>query len=231
MTQQARQLTAEVISIGDEMTSGARLDTNAQWLSRRLGNLGIKVSFHTTVADTLEQNVDVFRVAAERVDLMVSTGGLGPTQDDLTREALADLIGAPLELNPLAMQHIEQMFSRRKRDMPERNRVQAMFPIGSQQIFNPQGTAPGIDMVIPRVESGQSRLFALPGVPAEMKRMFDETVAPRILEEKGPGTEIKQHVMKFFGTGESDMENRLGSMIARDREPRVGITVSTATIS
>ena len=231
MTQQTRQLTAEVISIGDEMTSGARLDTNTQWLSRRLGDLGIKVSFHTTVADTLEQNVDVFRIAAERVDILVSTGGLGPTRDDLTREALANVLGTPLELNPSAMQHIEQMFARRKRKMPERNRVQAMFPTGSQQIFNPQGTAPGIDMMIPREESGQSRVFALPGVPAEMKRMFDETVAERILAENGPGTEIKQHVMKFFGTGESDMENRLGSMIARDREPRVGITVSTATIS
>lgn len=231
MTEQTRQLTAEVISIGDEMTSGARLDTNTQWLSRRLGELGIKVSFHTTVADTLEQNIDVFRIAAERVDIIVSTGGLGPTRDDLTREALSKLIGKPLELNPLAMQHITQMFSRRKRDMPERNRVQAMFPSGSQQIFNPQGTAPGIDMVIPRQQTGDSRIFALPGVPAEMKRMFDETAAPRILKQKGPGTVIQQHVMKFFGTGESDMEHRLGPMIARDREPRVGITVSTATIS
>ncbi len=231
MAQKTRQLTAEVISIGDEMTSGARLDTNAQWLSRRLGELGIRVSFHTTVADTLEQNVDIFRIAGERVDIIVSTGGLGPTRDDLTREALSKLIGKPLELNPSAMQHIEQMFSRRKREMPERNRVQAMFPRGSQQILNPQGTAPGIDMVFTRQQNGDSRIFALPGVPAEMKRMFDETVAPRILEEKGTDTEIQHHVMKFFGTGESDMENRLGPMIARDREPRVGITVSTATIS
>lgn len=231
MTQQASQLTAEVISIGDEMTSGARLDTNTQWLSRRLGELGIKVCFHTTVADTLQHNVDVFRTAAERVDILVSTGGLGPTRDDLTREALSALIGKPLEMNPEAMRHIEQMFARRKRDMPERNQVQAMFPTGSQQIFNPQGTAPGIDMLIPRHQGGEARVFALPGVPAEMKRMFDDTVAARILERKGAGTEIKQHVMKFFGTGESDMEHRLGPMIARDREPRVGITVSTATIS
>ena len=86
-------------------------------------------------------------------------------------------------------------------------------------------------MMIARKCTTQSRVFALPGVPAEMKRMFDETVAPRILETTGGGSEIKQHVMKFFGTGESDMENRLGPMIARDREPRVGITVSTATIS
>lgn len=231
MKQQARQLTAEVISIGDEMTSGARLDTNAQWLSRRLGELGIKVIFHSTVGDTLEQNIDVLRIAAERADILVSTGGLGPTRDDLTREALSKLVDQPLEIHPSAMHHIEQMFSRRNRDMPERNRVQAMFPHGSQQIFNPQGTAPGIDMMIARKCTTQSRVFALPGVPAEMKRMFDETVAPRILETTGGGSEIKQHVMKFFGTGESDMENRLGPMIARDREPRVGITVSTATIS
>ena len=85
MTQETRQLTAEVISIGDEMTSGARLDTNAQWLSRRLGELGIQVTFHSTVGDTLEHNVDVFRTAAGRADIIVSTGGLGPTRDDLTR--------------------------------------------------------------------------------------------------------------------------------------------------
>ena len=231
MTQETRQLTAEVISIGDEMTSGARLDTNAQWLSRRLGELGIQVTFHSTVGDTLEHNVDVFRTAAGRADIIVSTGGLGPTRDDLTREALAAMANVPLEMDHSAMEHIEQMFARRKRDMPDRNRVQAMFPQGSLQIFNPQGTAPGIDFSLPEQNCHQARIFALPGVPAEMKRMFDETVAPRILESKGNQTEIKQHVMKFFGTGESDMETRLGPMIARDRQPRVGITVSTATIS
>ena len=231
MTQETRQLTAEVISIGDEMTSGARLDTNAQWLSRLLGELGIQVTFHSTVGDTLEHNVDVFRTAAGRADIIVSTGGLGPTRDDLTREALAAMGNVPLEMDHSAMEHIEQMFARRKRDMPDRNRVQAMFPQGSFQIFNPQGTAPGIDFSLPEQNCHQARIFALPGVPAEMKRMFDETVAPRILESKGNQTEIKQHVMKFFGTGESDMETRLGPMIARDRQPRVGITVSTATIS
>ena len=236
MPQQASQLTAEVVSIGDEMTSGARLDTNAQWISRRLGELGIKVVFHSTVGDTLQDNVDIFRLATNRADIVLSTGGLGPTRDDLTREALAALTGKPLKMDEAAMQHIEQLFARRQRAMPERNRVQAMFPDGSEPIFNPQGTAPGIDLSVPRTAQGSSRsycsrIFALPGVPAEMKRMFDETVGPRILHSKGAATQIKQHVMKFFGTGESDMEDRLGDMISRDREPRVGITVSTATIS
>ncbi len=141
------------------------------------------------------------------------------------------LIGQPLELQQDALDHITNLFSVRQREMPERNRMQAMFPRGSEQIFNPQGTAPGIDLSVPRDNGLMCRLFALPGVPAEMKRMFDETVAPRILGIGGGATCIRHLVMKFFGTGESDMERRLGEMIARDREPRVGITVSTATIS
>lgn len=225
------QLTAEVVSIGDEMTSGARLDTNAQWLSQRLGDLGVLVTFHSTVGDNLSHNVDVFRTAAHRADIVVATGGLGPTRDDLTREALAEVTGQSLELHQPSLDHIKNLFSKRKREMPERNVVQAMFPVGSRDVFNPQGTAPGIDLPVNRPDSKQSRIFALPGVPAEMKRMFDETVAPRILELSGGGGCIQHYVMKFFGTGESDMEQRLGEMISRDHQPRVGITVSEATIS
>lgn len=225
------QPTAEVISIGDEMTSGARLDTNSQWLSRRLGELGVNVVFHSTVGDTLAHNVDVFRSASQRADIVITTGGLGPTRDDLTREVLAELIQQPLELQQDALDHIHALFQKRKRAMPERNRVQAMFPKGSQSIHNPEGSAPGIDVKVARQAKRHSRIFALPGVPAEMKRMFDETVVTRILEENADKSHIKHSVMKFFGTGESDMEQRLGEMISRDRQPRVGITVSKATIS
>ena len=223
-------LVGEVISIGDEMTSGARLDTNTQWLSRRLGELGVVVKFHGTVGDTLSDNEEVFRIAAQRSDVILCTGGLGPTRDDLTREALAGVVDRPLVMRASALEHIESLFSRRHREMPPRNQVQAMFPEGSDEIYNPQGTAPGIDLVIP-VEGRQARLFALPGVPAEMKKMFDETVAPRILQIASGGGVIRHRVMKFFGTGESDMEERLGEMISRERKPRVGITVSAATIS
>ncbi|MGB7326929.1 MAG: molybdopterin-binding protein [Rubripirellula sp.] len=226
-----RQLTCEIVSIGDEMTSGSRLDTNAQWLSRRIGELGVVVKFHSTVGDTLSDNVDVFRIAASRADIVVATGGLGPTRDDLTREALSIMVDRPLEMRDSAMKHIESMFIKRQRHMPERNRVQAMFPIGSDEIFNPQGTAPGIDLKVDRDGQTPSRIFALPGVPAEMFRMFDETVAPRIMQQSGGGSRISHAVMKFFGVGESEMEQRLGEMISRDREPRVGITVSGATIS
>ncbi|MEM9645332.1 MAG: molybdopterin-binding protein [Planctomycetota bacterium] len=226
-----QDLKAEIISIGDEMTSGARLDTNSQWLSRRLGELGIEVLFHTTVGDSLAHNAEVFATATRRADVVIATGGLGPTRDDLTREVLAKLVNEPLELRELALQHIETMFARRQREMPERNKTQAMFPRSAEQIFNPQGTAPGIDLAVSRDALPASRVFALPGVPAEMKTMFDQTVVERLIDMGGGARVIRHHVMRFFGTGESDMEQSLGDMIARDREPRVGITVSAATIS
>ncbi len=225
------KLTAEVISIGDEMTSGARLDTNSQWLSQRLGELGIEVCFHTTVGDSLAHNADVFRIACDRNDVVVTSGGLGPTRDDLTREVLASLVDEPLELRRDVLAGIETMFTSRGRVMAARNEVQAMFPKSANVIENPHGTAPGIDIEVERKSTGFCRVFALPGVPAEMMQMFDESVAPRLLSRSNGGNVIRHRVMKFFGTGESDMEQRLGEMIARDRVPRVGITVSAATLS
>ncbi|MEM8910884.1 MAG: molybdopterin-binding protein [Planctomycetota bacterium] len=225
-------LTAEIIAIGEEMISGARLDTNTQWLSRRLGELGVEVQFHTTIGDTLSFNTDAFRLASSRAELVIATGGLGPTQDDLTRDAIAECVGLPLELDESSLQHIESIFATRHREMPDRNRRQAMFPAGARPIHNPQGTAPGVDIVVKRDDGTESRIFALPGVPAEMKTMFDQSVAPAILASTADSRRhIRHQVMKFFGVGESDMEQRLGDMIARDREPRVGITVSNATIS
>src|SRR5579862_8125149 len=102
----------EILSIGSELTSGQNLDTNAQWLSRRLAEMGIPVGFHTTVADNLADNVDCFRKALERADLVIATGGLGPTQDDLTREALAQTAGVDLIEDPGSVEHIRQMFAR-----------------------------------------------------------------------------------------------------------------------
>ena len=230
-------LRAEIISIGDELTSGQRLDTNSRWLSERLGNLGVKTAFHTTVGDSMSDNVDAFRTAARRVDIVLATGGLGPTADDLTREALADAFQAPLEIRPEALQHIESLFARRKRPMPERNRSQAMFPIGSRIIDNPHGTAPGIDFVVTsnvasKSDSAQCRIFSLPGVPAEMMQMFTATVEPRLIQEMGVGAKRWYfHSIKVFGIGESDVEKKLPDLIHRDRDPVVGITVSQATIT
>lgn len=243
---------AEIVSIGDEMTSGARLDTNSQWLSEQLGYLGIRVLYHTTVGDAIEACVAVFQAACRRADIVICTGGLGPTADDLTRQALADTASVALEFRPEALEHIEKLFNLRNREMPAGNRIQAMFPAGSEIIPNPQGTAPGIDLQIElSLESTNNssstptdsnhpaalktrpdcRVFALPGVPAEMTQMYEDSVRPRLLEDLGQTQVIRRHVIKCFGLGESDMEARLGGMIARNHSPLVGITVSKATIS
>ena len=121
---------AEILSIGSEITTGQNLDTNCQWLSRRLAEIGIPVGFHTTVADDLADNVAAFRIACDRADLVIATGGLGPTLDDLTREVIATVAGVPLEEHAASLEHIKEMFARRGRVMPDRNRVQALLPEG-----------------------------------------------------------------------------------------------------
>ena len=135
---------AEILSIGSEITIGQNLDTNSQWLSRQLAEIGIPVGFHTTVADDLADNIACLRIACERADLVIATGGLGPTQDDLTREVIATVAGVDLVEDSVSLEHIREMFARRGRTMPDRNRVQAMHPKGAEVIFNVAGTAPGI---------------------------------------------------------------------------------------
>ncbi|MDZ4782027.1 MAG: molybdopterin-binding protein [Planctomycetia bacterium] len=222
---------AEIISIGDELTSGQRLDTNSQWLSQRLGELGIATRFHTTVSDDLASNVAVFRAAVERADLVISTGGLGPTADDLTREALAEMLGRQLVQDDASLEHIRALFARRQRPMPERNLAQAMFPAGSRPIPNPHGTAPGIAVEAPRADGSVSRVFSLPGVPAELFEMWEQTVAPAIVTLAGRPQVIRHHCVRCFGVGESDLEAMLPDLIRRGRVPSVGITVSDATIT
>ncbi|MEX0677853.1 MAG: CinA family nicotinamide mononucleotide deamidase-related protein [Pirellulales bacterium] len=222
---------AEVISIGDELASGQRLDTNSQWLSERLGELGVRVVYHATVADDLAAGVSVFRTALNRSDVVVATGGLGPTADDLTRDVLAQVSGRELVLDEATLQHIRHLFARFKRDMPERNRAQAMFPAGSRILPNANGTAPGIGLDVPRPEGGTCHIFALPGVPAEMFEMFKGDVAPAVLAYSDAPRMIRHRRIKCFGAGESHVEQMLPDLIRRGRTPSVGITVSAATIT
>ena len=220
----------EIISIGDEMTTGQRLDTNSQWLSQRCCELGLHVAFHTTVGDDAADNVAVFSSALQRADLVIATGGLGPTADDLTRSCLAELAGVPLERDPNSVAHIESLFARAKRPMPESNLVQADFPQGSRVIPNSEGTAPGIDLIVER-DGQRARFFCLPGVPAEMYEMWNQWVAPEINLLIGDGRQLFMEVINCFGAGESQIESMLPDLINRQRAPRVGITASQATIS
>ncbi|MEQ9071633.1 MAG: competence/damage-inducible protein A, partial [Gimesia chilikensis] len=118
---------AEIIAIGSELTNGEKLDTNSQWLSTELAAAGIATHFHTTIADNLDEIIDQLRLSASRSDLILITGGLGPTLDDLTRQAMAGLTGTDLVLDAESLAIIESMFLKRYREMPERNRIQAMF--------------------------------------------------------------------------------------------------------
>src|SRR5687767_3557638 len=187
---------AEIISIGDELATGQRLDTNSQWLAERLLEIGVPVAFHTTIGDVLADNVLVFRQAAERADIVVATGGLGPTADDLTRAALAALAGVPLVQDDASLAHIQALFARRKREMPPANLVQAQFPEGSRPIANPHGTAPGIDIAISQAGKSPARIFALPGVPAEMKEMWAASVSPAIRKIVGANKVIAHYRIK-----------------------------------
>jgi nicotinamide-nucleotide amidase len=217
---------AEIIAIGSELVSGQSLDTNSQWLSKALGALGIEVRFHSAVGDDLAENIAVFRTAIDRAELIITSGGLGPTQDDLTREALAAVAGVPLVEDAGSLEAIKALFARRNREMSERNRVQALFPEGAEPLPNAIGTAPGIGMML------DGAWFAcLPGVPNEMKRMFDDQVVPRLISRKFATRKIVHRKINLFGKGESDIEAMAMDLTARGRVPEVGITASEATIA
>lgn len=228
-------MNAAIISIGDEITSGQRLDTNSQWIAQQLTDLGLRVDFHQTVFDDMDSIVESIQYLTSRANFVVCTGGLGPTADDLTRQALAQAMGVELELDNGSLEHIKGLFSRRKREMPERNEIQAYFPKGSQPIFNPHGSAPGIHAIFPATgesSSQQNHFFAFPGVPAELKEMWEDSVKGQIESMLGESRKYIMHrCVKCFGVGESDLEQRLPDLIRRGREPSVGITVSKATIT
>lgn len=163
----------EVLATGDEIRSGALVDTNSAWLAQRLENFGLAVRRHLCVGDSCQDLVSVLREMSHRAEVVVATGGLGPTPDDLSAQAVAQALDVDLELRPEALEQVKAFFRAMGRDMPESNRRQAMLPQGSHMLSNPIGTAPGFSF-----ELNSCIFYFLPGVPAEMRRMFSELVLP-----------------------------------------------------
>lgn len=193
---------AEIIAVGSELLTPDRVDTNSLFLTQRLNHLGIAVARKTLVGDQHDHVRDAFRCALDRCDLVISSGGLGPTLDDLTREAVAELLTRKLVLNSPVLQNIEARFRRLGRTMPEVNKRQAMVPEGADLLENSRGTAPGLWL-----ESAGRIIVLLPGPPHELKAMFTEKVEPR-LERLAGATRLFYREMRTAGLTESEVEQR-----------------------
>jgi len=216
---------ADIIAVGTELTCGAVVNTNAVWLSQRLLEAGVTVRRHIVVGDRLDDLRESIERSLGAVDVVLITGGLGPTQDDLTREALSAALGRPLESDRASEEHIRAFFRSIGRPMPEANLRQVMIPAGATALANAWGTAPGI-----RAKAGRVVIYALPGVPREMREMFDRYVAPDLRERAG-GAAVAVRVLHTYGLGESMVGQHLGDLMTPGRNPSVGTQASEGQIS
>lgn len=203
-------LRCEILSTGDEVLTGQIADTNAAFLSDALGSLGFEVERHTTVGDDRRTLAAAFRELGARADVVLCTGGLGPTIDDLTTEVAAEVLGVGLRLDPAAIAHMEGLWKARGRPMPENNRRQALFPEPAEVLANPIGTAPGFTVKI-----GRADFFFMPGVPREMKRMFAEQVVPRLARLRPDPAVFEVRVLRSFGLTESATDQALAGLEAQ----------------
>jgi nicotinamide-nucleotide amidase len=211
---------AEIIAVGSELLTPDRVDTNSLFLTQRLNHLGIAVARKTLVGDQHDHVRDAFRCALDRCDLVISSGGLGPTLDDLTREAVAELLGRKLVLNSSVLQNIEARFRRLGRTMPEVNKRQAMVPEGADLLENSRGTAPGLWL-----ETAGRIIVLLPGPPHELKAMFTDKVEPR-LERVAGTTRLFYREMRTAGLTESEVEQRTSPIYTQYED--VQTTILTA---
>lgn len=216
-------MNAEIVTTGTEILLGEIVDTNAAWMARRLRDLGINLFYKTTVGDNLERITAVLRQGLERSDLVLVTGGLGPTVDDVTRDAAALATDRELVLDTACLAHIEAIFARWGRKVHDNNRRQALLPASASAIPNPVGTAPGFIVETPRKGRGPALLICLPGVPREMKHLMEETVEPFLAERLGPDrVYIRSRTLRTVGIGESVIDSRIADLMARSN-PTVGL--------
>lgn len=215
-------MNAEIIAVGSEILLGATIDTNSAYLARQLAASGVNLFRKAVVGDNPERIADALREALGRADLVIVTGGLGPTLDDVTREAVARAYGRALEFRQELMDQIAARFSAMGRPMPESNRRQAFVPAGARAVENPRGTAPAFI-----VEDPIGTTIVLPGVPYEMRFLFESVVAPYLRDERGVTDVILVKTLHATGLGESTIGELIADLMVADN-PTVGISAKQA---
>ncbi|KXH80048.1 competence/damage-inducible protein A [Sporosarcina sp. HYO08] len=207
---------AEIIAVGSELLLGQITNTNAKFISSRLAEVGIDVYYHTVVGDNPARLEDAVKVAQQRADLLIFSGGLGPTKDDMTKESIAKCLGAALVSDNEALRYIESYFMRSGRAMTENNKKQALVLEGSIVLPNKNGMAPGMALT----KEGRQYIL-LPGPPHEMEPMFEQEAIPYLLGATGKKEVILSRVLKFYGIGEAELEFRVQKILEKQTNPTV----------
>jgi nicotinamide-nucleotide amidase len=206
----------DVLAIGTELLLGQIVDTNSSWIGEQLAAAGIDTCEHRKVGDNLERMVQCLRELLDRADAVVVCGGLGPTPDDVTREAIAEVMGVELERRDDLIEHIREIFGGRGRPFPENNLRQADVPVGGDVIPNPIGTAPGL-----QCEVNGKVIYAVPGVPYEMTEMVNRYVLPDLLERSGERAVIVSRSLKTWGTSESGLAEMIAERVDQQTNPTI----------
>ncbi len=206
----------DVLAIGTELLLGQIVDTNSSWIGEHLAMAGIDTMEHRKVGDNLPRMIAALSEMLEKADSVIVCGGLGPTQDDVTREAIAAVMGVELERREELVEQISAMFGSRMRDMPLNNLRQADIPVGAAAIPNPIGTAPGV-----RAPIGDKVIYAVPGVPYEMHRMVNEQVLPDLLERSGEQSAIVSRSLKTWGQSESGLSEMIAHRVDAQTNPTI----------
>lgn len=216
---------AAILSVGNELLNGSTLDTNSNWLQKQLLTVSIPVVYSCSLVDDIDEIKNAIEYASTKANVILITGGLGPTDDDLTRQAIAKYLNVELEYHPEIYTKIENFFNSIKRPAVEKNKIQAYLPAGTSEIENQLGTAPGI-----LYQSDKVFIASFPGVPYEMKAMYEKIVHPK-LQQLNKGNILVIKKLKCIGAGESSVAQMLGDMMQRNRNPLINCTVDHGVIT
>lgn len=217
---------AEIIAVGSELLLGQIVNTNAQFLSTQLAEMGINIHYHTVVGDNKGRLLDAIQIAESRADILLFSGGLGPTKDDLTKQTIAEHLGTSLVLDEDALQFIEEFFAQRKRPMTENNKQQALVFEGATVLKNHNGMAPGM-----YYKKDKHAYILLPGPPKELEPMFQYEAKPLIAKQVLNNRMIYSHVIRFYGIGEAELETRLEDLIDQQTNPTIAPLASDGEVT